>query len=177
MIELKKEEWEKLQSSVGGNGLLALELLQKIKNGDISSFDELLHQACHQLTVGEVAYAIVPHLVEIAKNEDSSIKLKALMIIGAVSASIGIKSFSYKASKLPAYLESDFAEANQEALKIACDALVLIKYINRDSLELLGVIAALSGHPNSAIQAFTAGYDSMMSCPECGEYINYYEST
>lgn len=47
---------------------LARELLERIVAGEVEPFEKLGHQTCHQGSVGEVAYAAVPHLVAVART-------------------------------------------------------------------------------------------------------------
>ena len=174
MLEIKSKLWEKLHSSISGNGLMSMNLLNDIAGGDESAFDELLNQVCHQFKVEEVAYAAVPHLVEIAKNGSRNVKIESLRIVGYVAASIGNDSFaSNHSNKIPEHLKDFYNKAIKSALQLATELINEKILEKRNSLEVMGVISALSGHANFAMIAFMAGYDSKIECPECGEYIEY----
>src|SRR5262245_10199878 len=66
MRALDSSRWETLRASGGGSGTVARRVLTEIHAGTGSDWPELYHQACHQLTVGEVTYAVVPHAIHLA---------------------------------------------------------------------------------------------------------------
>ena len=67
MVPLDSPRWATLRSSPGFNGALAAQLLREIQAGTGADWAELYHQACHQFTLhGDLAYAVVPHVVDIA---------------------------------------------------------------------------------------------------------------
>jgi hypothetical protein len=178
MLPLQSSRWAQLESSVGGDGTLAAELLTSAKAGDISALAELQHQACHQFSVGEVAYAIVPHLVELASafESESEARVQALTIIGCVAA--GAAAFASEASSPPSDLHEEYYEALRSALPLALAALESETLSPGQVTNLLGVVAVLKRRVNLALHLLLhGGSDGELSCPECGEYIAWTAAT
>lgn len=144
-IEVSAEIW----ASPGGDGELALRLLEQAQGGDAAAFDELMHQVCHQMTVGEVAYAVVPHLVELARHPALSDRVRALTIVGWVVASAQLS----RAPTVPADLEPAYRQSQQPALVLTLRALEDSSLDRTVVLDLLGVAAALKGNPHSCSRA------------------------
>lgn len=169
MLSLESKRWTELKASPGGDGNLALRLLKQARGGDAAAFDELLHQVCHQMTVGEVAYAIVPHLVELARHSVLSDRVHALTIVGWVVAAAQLNM----APAVPADLDSDYRESQQPALILTLRALEDSSHDRNVVLDLLGVAAALKGNPHLAIHLLLHDGNGDLSCPGCGEYIRF----
>jgi hypothetical protein len=169
MLSLESKRWAELKASPGGNGELALRLLEQARGGDAAAFDELMHQVCHQMTVGEVAYAVVPHLVELARHPVPSDRVGALTIVGWVVASAQLN----RAPAVPADLESAYRDSQQPALVLTLRALEDSSLDRNVVLDLLGVAAALKGNPHLAIHLLLHDGYGNLSCPECGEYIRF----
>ena len=79
MLDLQSPRWAEL------NGAVAAQLIQQVRDGDEDAYAELYHQACHQFTVAPAAYAVVPHLADLAANTASK-QLWPLITIGSVVA-------------------------------------------------------------------------------------------
>ncbi len=174
MLDLNSPRWKQLKASPGGDGELAVALLRKVLNGDHSAYDELYQQVCHQFSVGEVAYAVVPHLVDMAFSAPSELKISALNIVGAVAASrIAYRNSS---ARIPEDLEPEYIQANCKALEITAEALKKGRWKAQQSLELIATLTALHEHADLALHLFLSGDSSEMHCPNCGEYIQFRES-
>jgi hypothetical protein len=129
---------------------------------------------CHQFTFGAVAYVAVPHLVDIARSSSLALRVEPLRIIGAVEAS----RFA-NGPGIPPLLEiwrAEYLAANEEARKLTADALGYQIWTPTDSQELLATLAALHGHGNLALHLFLHGGNTDLSCPSCGELIEFRES-
>src|SRR5688500_9828116 len=113
MLDLDSPTWRSIPSSVGGSGELAAELLRRTRGGDDEPFAELYHQVCHQLTVGPVAYVVVPHLVEIARTARGSRLAWALSTVGTV---VAVRQARPRTSPpLPDAWKAEYESATEEA--------------------------------------------------------------
>jgi hypothetical protein len=176
MLDLDSERWKQLKSSTGGDGTIAARLLASFKAGDLSALEELQHQACHQLSVGDVAYAIAPHLVALAREAACKERVQASVIVGWVAAATA--AYPSEAPPLPEDLRKDYEESLRMALTLALGALQSESLRPGQVTDLLGVVAALSGRSNVALHLLLhGGSDGELSCPECGEYIAWTKET
>jgi hypothetical protein len=155
---------------------VAHRLLREIRGGTGFDWAELYHQVCHQLSVGEVAYAVVPHVVEVAGRLPSRERLWPLVIAGTVAACRA--AFPSQTPRLPEDLQADYEASARPALRMATAALAEPGWRRGEVVELLGVVAAFQGHCDLAIHLFLhGGNDDDLHCPECGEYIRWREGT
>lgn len=174
MLALDSPRWATLKASPGGSGALAAQLIRAIRSGVVSELGELYHQCCHQLTVGEVAYAAVPHLVDNALGLPVHERVEPLGIVGTVKACC--VAFPSETPEIPTDLRADYEAAAAPALRMATAALVEPGWRRGQVVELLGVVAAFQGHCDLAIHLFLhGGSDDDLHCPECGEYIRWRE--
>jgi hypothetical protein len=173
MLELDSPLWADIPASSGMNSALAVTLLRQARAGDDSGYPELYHQLCHQFTVGEVAYVAVPHLVDIARGIDVRRRVWPLSIIGTVEAARN--SYRESAPPIREQWRAEYLAANVEALALTADALGRDGWPPSDSQELLATLAALHGHTNLAMHLFLQGGVTKLSCPMCGEYIEFGE--
>ncbi len=172
MLDLASPRWSQLKASPGGNGQLAATSLSRIRGGDDSAYAELQHQACHQYTLGEVAYAVVPHLVDIASNSDIRQRVWPLSVVGAVAAARLIAPTT--SPPIPPDLCDAFAAANDSARALTAEALCEVGWEIEESFQLLGAMAAFQGHGHLAMHLFSSGVE--LSCPVCGEYMKFQEA-
>jgi hypothetical protein len=172
MLSLDSPAWDAIPASPGGTGTLTARLLRNIRDGDESAYDELHHQVCHQFSAGAVAYVAVPHLVEIARSAGRRQQIRPLSIVGTVAAAL----LAYPESAAPIRDEwrFEFVAANQAALRIAAEALQSADGLDpADSKQLLATVAAFQGLKDLAVYLFIQADDMEMSCPACGEAIQY----
>lgn len=173
MLPLDSERWAQLRSSVDADGTLAAQLLASARS-DPSALDELHEQTCHQLSVGEVAYAVVPHLVSLASAVDLEARIRALAIVGCVAA--GAAAFPRATPPIPPDLQQDYRESLKAALPLALGVLGSESLGPGQVTDLLGTVAALRGHHNLALHLLLhGGSNDDLSCPECGEPIVFAE--
>src|SRR5262245_43094989 len=174
MLDLDSPLWADIPASGGMNSAGAVRLLRQARAGDGSGYPELYHQLCHQFTVGEVAYVAVPHLVDIARGANVRRRVWPLRIVGTVEAARN--SHQDSAPPLREQWRAEYLAANAEALALTADALGRGGWPPSDSQELLATLAALHGHTNLAMHLFLQGGVTKLSCPMCGEYIEFGES-
>jgi hypothetical protein len=176
MLALDSPRWRVLKASPGFTGELAVRLLREIRDGTGSDWAELYHQCCHQLDVGEVAYAVVPHAVAIAGRAPKQDQVWPLVIAGTVAACRA--AFPSCTPPVPDDLRAAYEESARPALLLATEALRAQDWRPWQVIQLLGVVAALQGRCDLAIHLFLhGGSDSDLHCPECGEYIRWREGT
>ena len=172
MLALESDRWSQLNASSGiGNGNFAAELLRQIRAGQTEPYDELGHQICHQMSVGEVAYAVVPHLVDLATNAAPANRLKPLSLVGYVIASRAC--LLSQAPEIPEGLLADYEAAVTHALPLALESLRKTSWSPYDANHLIATVSALHGRADVAMQLFLSSPD--LTCPECGEYIRFTE--
>ncbi|MDQ3032385.1 MAG: hypothetical protein M3Y87_08225 [Myxococcota bacterium] len=144
------------------------ELLQSVAIGDLDAFDELTQQTCHQGSVSEVAFAAVPHLVEIARAAPATERsARALVLVGWIVASREIDA----GEPCPPDLETDYSAALPVARALAAGALQSAVEDPIARWLLFGALAALHQQPDLAYHMMLSGPD--LSCPECGEPIRF----
>lgn len=175
MLDLDSPIWRTIRSSVGGTGALAADLLRRIRGGDDEPFAELYHQVCHQLTVGPIAYVVVPHLVDIARTARGSRLTWALSTVGTVVATR--QAHPRSSPPLPNEWKTEYRSAVEEARRLTADALRQPGWELSNSQELLATLAALHGHADLAIHLFRQGGVTELSCPVCGEPITFGEES
>jgi hypothetical protein len=174
MLPLDSPRWAELNSSCGGDGHLALRLIQGICSGAAEGFAELSEQCCHQLGLGSVAYAAVPYLVEIARSLPLRRRIEPLAIVGLVAACRA--AFPSSAPPIPNGLGGAYAESQRAALSLAAQAIGEEGWRPAESNTLLAVLGALHGRCDLAIHLYLGcNRDGGLSCPECGEYIRWSE--
>ncbi len=174
MLALDSPRWATLRGSSGLTSALAHRLLREIWDGTGSDWAELYHQVCHQVSVGEVAYAVVPHLIEIAARLPIRERLWPLDIAGIVAACCA--AFPSRTPPIPEDLRADYEAAARPALLMATAALNEKGWGRGEVVELLGVVAAFQGHCDLAIHLLlNADGHGDLNCPSCGEYIRWRE--
>jgi len=172
MLPLDSERWAELKASSGNSGALAARLLREIRDGTAANWVELYHQACHQFSVGEVAYAVVPHVLDIAESLPMRDRREPLVIAGTVAACIANRP--KRVPPISEDLRRHYQATASTALELALEALRDRSWRPGEVIDLLAVVAALQGRHNLAIHLFLhGGSDDELECPECGEFIRY----
>lgn len=164
MLALDSPRWATLRASPGGTGELAARLLRE---GLATDFDELFHQACHQFTVGEVAYAVVPYAVALAAMLPPAERVGPLAIAGVVAACRA--AFPKQSPPVPDDLRAGFEGAIADALPLAAGALGRSGWEPQQALELLATVAGLQGRGELAVHLFGCGAEGELGCPTCGD--------
>ena len=170
MIDLESPQWKTAKASPGGNGALTADLLRQFRDGDDSAFGELYQQVCHQNTVGEVAYLAAPQMVAIARNSLPHRRALMLGIVGSIVASMN--SYPRSAAPIPDTLRAEFLASCEDARNLAGESLRQGGLAANDSFQIIGALAAFHGHYPLAL-LMNGG--PQMSCPSCGEPIEFGE--
>jgi hypothetical protein len=174
MLDLDSPRWKEIPASCGMSSALTVKLLRQVREGNDTAYDELYHQVCHQFSVGAVAYVAVPHLVEIARTSALGRRVRPLSIVGTVQAAR--LAYPHDAPPLREEWTAEYLAANEEARRLTADALREDIWEPSDVQELLATLAALHGQVNLAMLLFLQGGVTELSCPMCGESIEYDES-
>lgn len=170
MLDLNSSRWRMLQSSVGGDSDYAADLLRKAYDDDVLD-DELHHQLCHQHSVGEVAFAAMPHLVEIARLATNTEKrMESLALVGNIVASRA--AYKQDCPLIPDDLSHDYEIALDDARRLTADILGQSVLSAEESHFLLATLAALHGRHEIALLMMDTLPDQI-SCPMCGDLIEF----
>lgn len=174
MLALESPRWAHLKTAGGGaDGRTCASLIGQVRAGSRDAMQELFEQCCHQFSVGDVAFAVVPHLVDLAAGLAPPDRLDALRIVGAVQAGRSVDRAH--APPVPPDLDQAYFAANARALQLAAHDL-LERLTPSHSMELIGVISALRDHADLAMHILLAGGNTDLHCPECGESIKFGDS-
>jgi hypothetical protein len=135
----------------------------------VDCWQELYHHACHQFTLGEVAYGVVPHVVEIAGRLPMKDRVWPLAIVGTI---VALHTCAPGDPPIPDDLQADYEAAVKPALDLATAA--LREESPEDVVGLLAAVAAFQGHCDLALYLFQQG-DPSVQCPSCGHDISWRE--
>ena len=162
MLSLTDPTWSELQSTYG-NGTRVAELLSRAESG--VPFDrwyhDLFQELCHQYTVSEAAYAALPHLVTLAKDDESA--RKHLLVLGGSCCAF---SQLPGAPPIPAGLEKEWYAAARDAIPLLAEVLSAEQLSESDLRYLFLSLAAFHGHYSLALAI--EALDSEVQCPNCG---------
>ena len=162
MLSLTDPTWSELQSTYG-NGTRVAELLSRAESG--VPFDrwyhDLFQELCHQYTVSEAAYAALPHLVTLAKDDESA--RKHLLVLGGSCCAF---SQLPGAPPIPAGLEEEWYAAARVAIPLLAEVLSAEQLSESDLRYLFLSLAAFHGHYSLALAI--EALDSEVQCPNCG---------
>ncbi len=127
-------------------------------------YEELFQNLLHQDTLSPVAYAAVPHLVEIAGQRAEG-RVEMMVLVGACYAHSG----EAEAPALPAALRPAWDAAREDSVPMVLDMLREPGLTETAVRYLLAALAALRGHAGLALALETLDVD--IQCPRCGEWI------
>jgi hypothetical protein len=154
--------WSKLQSTYG-TGTRVAELLSLAASG--APFDgwyhELFQELCHQYTVSEAAYAALPHLVTLARDNKEA-RTQLLVLAGSCYAFSQLP----EASPIPADLEVEWDAAARDTIPLLTEVLSTEGLAESDLRYLLFSLAAVQGHHSLALAI--ESLDAEIECPSCG---------
>ena len=164
MLCIDNERWDSLQGSCGLK--LGHQMLKDVLAGQYEQLAELGHQICHQGTVGEIAYAVVPHLAEFARDMlPKEEGLYAINLVGYVQQSR--LHYPHSAAVIPADLRDNYFKANQLTTGLIAEMLSSYEHDKIWFLKLLSSLSALKGF--SDVSTLLDALDESVSCPSCGE--------
>ena len=162
MLSLTDPTWSELQSTYG-TGARVADLLSLAASG--TPFDrwyhDLFQELCHQYTVSEAAYAALPHLVALARDNKEARK-HLLVLAGSCYAFSQLP----EASPIPADLEVEWDAAARDAVPLLTEVLSTEGLSESDLRYLLFSLAAVQGHHSLAL--VIESLDAEIECPSCG---------
>ena len=162
MLSLTEPAWSELQSTYGA-GTRVVELLLRAESG--APFDrwyhDLFQELCHQYTVSEAAYAALPHLVNLARN-DGEARKHLLVLAGSCFAFSQLPD----APPIPAGLEEEWYAAARDAIPLLTEVLSMDELSESDLRYLFLSVAAFHGHHSLALAL--EALDTESECPNCG---------
>lgn len=162
MLSLTDPTWSELQSTYG-SGTRVADLLSLAASG--TPFDgwyhDLFQELCHQYTVSEAAYAALPHLVNLAR-ENREARKHLLVLAGSCYAFSQLQD----APPIPAELEEEWHAAAREAIPLLTEVLSTGGLSESDLRYLFLSLAAFHGHHSLALAL--EALDAESECPNCG---------
>ena len=162
MLSLTDSKWSELQSTYGA-GTRVAEQLSRARHG--APFDhwyhDLFQELCHQYTVSQAAYAALPHLVDLARDNREARK-HLLVLAGSCYAFSQLPD----APPIPAGLEKEWHVAAREAIPLLTELLSAGGLTESDLRYLFLSLAAFHGHYSLALAL--EDLDAENQCPHCG---------
>jgi hypothetical protein len=162
VLSLSDPRWSELQSTYG-SGTRVVDLLSRAEGGAPfdSWYHDLFQELCHQYTVSEAAYAAVPHLVNLARD-DGEARKHLLVLAGSCYAFSQLP----EASPIPADLEAEWDAAAREAIPLLTEVLATDELSESDLRYLFLSLVAFQGHHSLALAL--EALDAESECPNCG---------
>lgn len=165
MLRLDDPRWGELQSNYG-TGSSTAQLLSRAIAGDPLDgwYDDLFQELLHQYTLSQVAFAAMPHLLEIARQRPDT-RMHLLILIGACYA----HAADPKAPLIPVDFKKEWHSTAQKALTLICTLLAEDQFSENELRYLLAALAALHGHHQLSVAV--EALDTLVECPQCGALI------
>ncbi|MFN2241856.1 MAG: hypothetical protein ACK2U2_06180 [Anaerolineae bacterium] len=162
MLSLTDPAWGELQSTYG-DGTHVAELLARAESGVPFDrwYDDLFQELCHQYTVSEAAYAALPHLVALAR-ENGEARKHLLVLAGCCYAFAQLPDTEL----MPAEWEPDWQAAARDAIPLIAEVLSAQQLAESDLRYLFVSLAAFHGHRSLALSL--EALDAEVECPNCG---------
>ena len=167
MLLLDDPRWNQLKSTYGAGTTVAQLLSAASAGAPLDDwYDTLIQELLHQYTLGQVAFAAVPHLVSIARRWPDTRK-HLMVLVGACYAHSGDAG----GPAVPSYLQQEWRSARTAALPIILEVLEDPQLDEGDIRYLLSSLAALKGQNGLSIAI--EALDTEMECPQCGSGITF----
>jgi hypothetical protein len=162
VLSLTDPKWGKLQSTYG-DGTRVAELLTRADSGTPFDlwYDELFQELCHQYTVSEAAYAALPHLVTLAR-ENREARKHLLVLAGCCYAFSQLP----ETKLVPAEWKPEWHAAARDAIPLVAEVLSAQQLSESDLRYLFVSLAAFHGHTSLALSL--EALDAQVECPNCG---------
>lgn len=166
MLRLNDPRWGELQSNYGTGSSTARLLSRAIAGDPLDEwYDDLFQELLHQYTLSQVAYAAMPHLVEITRQRPDA-RMHLLVLIGACYAHAADPGVPL----IPSEFEMEWHSTPQEALRLICALLAEGQFDEVEMRYLLASLAALHGQPQ--LSQVIEALDVEITCPQCGADID-----
>lgn len=163
MLSLADPTCGELQSTYG-DGTRVAELLARAESGVPFDrwYDDLFQELCHQYTVSEAAYAALPHLVALAR-ENREARKHLLVLAGCCYAFSQLQD----TGSVPAdEWEPEWHAAARDAIPLVAEVLSAQQLTESDLRYLFLALAAFHGHRSLALSL--EALDAEVECPNCG---------
>lgn len=163
MLSLDSPRWSQLKAA-GGNPSLVTGLIRSlVLSPSKHDWDEVWEQVSHQWTAYPIAFAALPHLIQLGIEQGIAKSPEFLLGLGRTVDSLA------RLGDPPADLEADFAAALRQVAPIVQAVSVTPGFSREDYLCVLHAAAALSGRCGLGTELFFSLYasDPELDCPSC----------
>jgi hypothetical protein len=167
-LPLDSPLWAQLPAA--GSAALVVDLLTRLRvSPSDRDWGELWEQLGHQWTLYPVAYAALPHAVEIGREQGVMNSVEFLEGVGRLAAPLG----RYPETELTHRLEPAFRAALQEVGVVAKFAARIWSGPAEEYGRVLMAAAALNGRPKLSLCLFKTheGWSPELECGGCGSYL------
>ncbi|MEO8904603.1 MAG: hypothetical protein ABI488_19515 [Polyangiaceae bacterium] len=163
MLELKSARWAELTHADGAASDVP-DLLTRLSTGDETAIEDLSEALCHQGSVFDASFAVVPHLVAIAARfAEPALKANTLVLVGLIASSSNGSSEGAFAPDI----DAAYRAALPEALKLAVATLQL-NFEPYDAVYLLQTAAWLHGFTTlGRVLSHFLDEEFTIQCPQC----------
>jgi hypothetical protein len=146
-LSLTDPRWRELRSSYNGTGNVVAWLAEAYEQGDLSDerLGDMINEVQHQGGTSTAMYAVVPHLMELARNAPPPKALALLTHAGLIHA----HSDGPGAVPCPPFLRDDFAASASEGAKMLAPLLPLARGFDAYKWAVAG-LAGFTGHHSFA---------------------------
>jgi hypothetical protein len=168
MLSLASARWSQLRAS-GGNPSLVPRLIQSLADAPSTGYwDEVWEQLSHQWSGYSIAFAAIPHLVQLAMQQGIAKTPGFLLGLGRTVDSL------VSLGPPPADLKGEFDAALCAIAPVVQAAARTSGYSRVDYLCVLHAAAALSGRNGLGTELFFSLFASgpELDCPHCRGYLS-----
>jgi len=147
LLQLDDPQWAQYKGNYTSGANVA-KLISDLRIGSPTGdrYEEIFQELLHQYTLSEVAYASVPHLVEIAENNLYPRK-EIMVLVGGCYA----HSTDPGAPEIPPLLVESWMDAQTRSLPIILNVLEEQQLDGNDIRYLLSSLAAIKGQNEMSI--------------------------
>jgi hypothetical protein len=168
MLPLTSARWSQLEAA-GGNPSLVPRLIHSLADAPSTrNWAEVWEQLSHQWSGYSIAFAAVPHLVQLAIRQGLATSPGFLLGLGRTVDSLA------SIGPPPADLGGELEAAVRAITPVVQAAAGTPGYACEDYLCVLHAAAALSGRRGLGMKLFFSLYGSgpELECPRCGAYLS-----
>jgi hypothetical protein len=142
-LDLNDPRWRELQASYGNTDNVVAWLSEAIEAQSLSGerLGDLINEVAHQGDASPALYAVVPHLIELARSVDPDSSLELLIHAGLLCANTG----RTKAPPCPSFLEFEYRRATQAGAELLAPLLPNVRHFDDFKYGVAG-LAGLVGH-------------------------------
>ena len=146
-LDFGDPRWRKLQGSYGASDKVVGWLSEASASQSLSGerLGDLINEVAHQGDASPALYAVVPHLIELARSVEPDASLELLIHAGLLCANTG----RTKAPPCPGFLELDYRKATRAGAELLAPLLPNLKAFD-DFKYGVAALAGLVGHSGLA---------------------------